>query len=200
MSRVGKAPITVPSGVEVSIDGRRVVVSGPKGSLDLEVPGKITIRREDDTLLVERPNDERENRALHGLTRSLVNNMVVGVHEGFSKELQIVGVGYRAVVAGSDSLELQLGYRHPVMVTAPEGITFEVPEPTRIIVSGVDKEVVGQVAADIRDHRKPEPYKGKGIRYAGEHVARKAGKAAKGVPRLIVGWRAVAAITASERP
>ena len=179
MSRVGKAPITVPSGVEVSIDGRRVAVSGPKGSLDLEVPGKITIRREDDTLLVERPNDERENRALHGLTRSLVNNMVVGVHEGFSKELQIVGVGYRAVVAGSDSLELQLGYSHPVMVTAPEGITFEVPEPTRIIVSGVDKEVVGQVAADIRDHRKPEPYKGKGIRYAGEHVARKAGKAAK---------------------
>ena len=179
MSRVGKAPITVPSGVEVSIDGRRVVVSGPKGSLDLEVPGKITIRREDDTLLVERPNDERENRALHGLTRSLVNNMVVGVHQGFSKELQIVGVGYRAVVAGSDSLELQLGYSHPVMVTAPEGITFEVPDPTRIIVSGVDKEVVGQVAADIRDHRKPEPYKGKGIRYAGEHVARKAGKAAK---------------------
>ena len=179
MSRVGKAPITVPSGVEVSIDGRRVVVSGPKGSLDLEVPGKITIRREDDTLLVERPNDERENRALHGLTRSLVNNMVVGVHEGFSKELQIVGVGYRAVVAGSDSLELQLGYSHPVMVTAPEGITFEVPDPTRIIVSGVDKEVVGQVAANIRDHRKPEPYKGKGIRYAGEHVARKAGKAAK---------------------
>ena len=179
MSRVGKAPITVPSGVEVSIEGRRVVVSGPKGSLDLEVPGKNTIRREDDTLLVERPNDERENRALHGLTRSLVNNMVVGVHEGFSKELQIVGVGYRAVVAGSDSLELQLGYSHPVMVTAPEGITFEVPEPTRIIVSGVDKEVVGQVAADIRDHRKPEPYKGKGIRYAGEHVARKAGKAAK---------------------
>jgi len=179
MSRVGKAPITVPSDVDVSIDGRRVVVSGPKGSLDHEVPGKITIRREEDTLLVERPNDERENRALHGLTRSLVNNMVIGVHEGFSKELQIVGVGYRAVVAGSDSLELQLGYSHPVMVTAPEGITFEVPEPTRIIVSGVDKEVVGQVAADIRDHRKPEPYKGKGIRYAGEHVARKAGKAAK---------------------
>ena len=179
MSRVGKAPISVPSGVEVSIDGRRVVVSGPKGSLNREVPGKIPIRREDDTLLVERPNDERENRALHGLTRSLVNNMVIGVHEGFSKELQIVGVGYRAVAEGSDSLELQLGYSHPVMVTAPEGITFEVPDPTRIIVSGVDKEVVGQVAADIRSHRKPEPYKGKGIRYAGEHVARKAGKAAK---------------------
>ena len=155
------------------------MVSGPKGSLDFEVPGKITIRREDDTLLVERPNDERENRALHGLTRSLVNNMVVGVYEGFSKELQLVGVGYRAVAAGPGSLELQLGYSHPVMVTAPEGITFDVPDPTRIIVSGVDKEVVGQVAADIRGHRKPEPYKGKGIRYAGEHVARKAGKAAK---------------------
>ena len=179
MSRVGKAPITVPSNVEVVIDGRRVVVSGPKGSLDLEVPGGITVRRDENALLVERPNDERENRALHGLTRSLVNNMVVGVHEGFSKELQIVGVGYRAMATGSDSLELQLGYSHPVMVTAPEGITFEVPDPTRIIVSGVDKEVVGQVAADIRGHRKPEPYKGKGIRYAGEHVARKAGKAAK---------------------
>ena len=179
MSRIGKAPIPVPSGVEVSISGRQVAVKGPKGALDLEVPGEITIRREDDSLLVERPNDERKNRALHGLTRSLVNNMVVGVHEGFSKELQIVGVGYRAVAAGSDSLELQLGYSHPVMVTAPEGITFEVPEPTRIIVSGADKQVVGQVAADIRSHRKPEPYKGKGVRYLGEHVARKAGKAAK---------------------
>ena len=179
MSRVGKAPITVPSGVEVSIDGRRVVVSGPKGSLDLEVPGKITIRREDDTLLVERPNDERENRALHGLTRSLVNNMVVGVHEGFSKELQIVGVGYRVTAQGDDALELQLGYSHAIRVKAPEGVTFDVPEPTRIIVSGIDKQAVGQVAADIRSHRKPEPYKGKGIRYLGEYVARKAGKAAK---------------------
>ena len=179
MSRVGKAPITVPSGVEVSIDGCRIEVSGPKGSLDLEMPGEITVRREDDILFVERPNDERESRALHGLTRSLVNNMVVGVHEGFSKELQIVGVGYRVVAAETDSLELQLGYSHPVVVKAPAGIMFEVPEPTRIIVSGVDKEIVGQVAADIRGHRKPEPYKGKGIRYAGEHVARRAGKAAK---------------------
>ena len=176
MSRVGKAPITVPSGVEVSIDGRRVVVRGPKGSLDLEVAGKITIRREDDTLLVERPNDERENRALHGLTRSLVNNMVVGVSEGFAKELQIVGVGYRAVVADSDDLELQLGYSHPVIVQAPDGISFEVPDPTRIIVSGIDKAVVGQVAAEIRSHRKPEPYKGKGIRYEGEYIRRKVGK------------------------
>ena len=179
MSRVGKSPIPVPPGVEVAIEGHRVEVAGPKGALEFEVPGEITVRCEEDILLVERPNDERENRALHGLTRSLVNNMVVGVHEGFSKELQIVGVGYRAVVADSDALELQLGYSHPVIVQAPDGISFEVPDPTRIIVSGIDKAVVGQVAAEIRSHRKPEPYKGKGIRYAGEHVARKAGKAAK---------------------
>jgi large subunit ribosomal protein L6 len=130
-------------------------------------------------LLVERPDDERRNRALHGLTRSLVNNMVVGVSEGFSKELQIVGVGYRAAAKGDSALELQLGFSHPVNVQAPDGITFDVPEPTRIIVSGSDKQVVGQVAADIRSYRKPEPYKGKGVRYLGEHVARKAGKAAK---------------------
>ncbi|MEE2768445.1 MAG: 50S ribosomal protein L6 [Actinomycetota bacterium] len=179
MSRVGKSPISVPPGVEVAIDGHRVEVTGPKGALEFEVPGEITIRCEEGVILVERPNDGRENRALHGLTRSLVNNMVVGVHEGFSKELQIVGVGYRAVVADSDDLELQLGYSHPVIVQAPDGISFEVPDPTRIIVSGIDKAVVGQVAAEIRSHRKPEPYKGKGIRYAGEYVARKAGKAAK---------------------
>ena len=179
MSRVGKSPIPLPSGVEVSIDGHRVEVSGPKGTLEIEIPGEITVRREEDLICVERPNDERGNRALHGLTRSLVNNMVVGVHEGFSKELQIVGVGYRAVVSESETLELQLGYSHPVIVQAPEGISFEVPDPSRIIVSGINKEVVGQVAAEIRSHRKPEPYKGKGIRYAGEHVARKAGKAAK---------------------
>jgi len=128
---------------------------------------------------VERSDDERRNRALHGLTRSLVNNMVLGVSEGFSKELQIVGVGYRAAAKGSNALELQLGFSHPVNVEAPDGITFDVPEPTRIIVSGIDKQVVGQVAADIRSYRKPEPYKGKGVRYLGEHVARKAGKAAK---------------------
>ena len=179
MSRIGKEPISVPSDVQVSIEGRNVGVSGPKGSLDLDVPGEIEVRQEDDMILVERPNDDRKNKALHGLTRSLVINMVIGVSEGFKKELEIVGVGYRAAEKGSNGLELQLGFSHPVEVKAPEGITFEVPEPTRIIVSGINKEVVGQVAADIRSYRKPEPYKGKGIRYAGEHVARKAGKAAK---------------------
>ena len=178
MARIGKAPIPVPSGVEVSINGRQVAVKGPKGALDLEVPGEITVRQDGEEILVERPDDERQNRALHGLTRSLVNNMVVGVSEGFSKELQIIGVGYRAAPKGSD-LELQLGFSHPVIVKAPDGIEFDVPEPTRIIVSGTNKQVVGQVAADIRSHRKPEPYKGKGVRYLGEHVARKAGKAAK---------------------
>ena len=178
MSRIGKAPIPVPSGVEVSINGRQVAVKGPKGALDLEVPGEITVRQDGEEILVERPDDERQNRALHGLTRSLVNNMVVGVSEGFSKELQIIGVGYRAAPKGSD-LELQLGFSHPVIVKAPDGIEFDVPEPTRIIVSGTNKQVVGQVAADIRSYRKPEPYKGKGVRYLGEHVARKAGKAAK---------------------
>ena len=179
MSRIGKAPITVPSGVEVSIQGRQVAVKGPKGELDIEVPVDITVRQDGDEILVERSDDERRNRALHGLTRSLVNNMVLGVSEGFSKELEIVGVGYRAAAKGSNALELQLGFSHPVNVEAPDGITFDVPEPTRIIVSGIDKQVVGQVAADIRSYRKPEPYKGKGVRYLGEHVARKAGKAAK---------------------
>ncbi|MBR9782471.1 MAG: 50S ribosomal protein L6 [Actinomycetota bacterium] len=179
MSRIGKAPIPVPSGVEVSISGRQVAVKGPKGALDLEVPGEITVRQDGEEILVERPDDERVNRAMHGLTRSLVNNMMVGVSEGFRKELQIVGVGYRCIAKGTDALELQLGFSHPVLVEAPDGISFEVPEPTRIIVSGPDKQVVGQVAADIRSHRKPEPYKGKGVRYLGEHVARKAGKAAK---------------------
>ena len=179
MSRIGKAPIPVPSGVEVSISGRQVAVKGPKGALDLEVPGEITVRQDGEEILVERPDDARVNRAMHGLTRSLVNNMMVGVSEGFRKELQIVGVGYRCIAKGTDALELQLGFSHPVLVEAPDGISFEVPEPTRIIVSGPDKQVVGQVAADIRSHRKPEPYKGKGVRYLGAHVARKAGKAAK---------------------
>ena len=172
MSRIGKAPITVPSGVEVQIQGRQVAVKGPKGELDIEVPVDITVRQDGEEILVERSDDERRNRALHGLTRSLVNNMVLGVSEGFSKELQIVGVGYRAAAKGSNALELQLGFSHPVNVEAPAGITFAVPEPTRIIVSGIDKQVVGQVAADIRSYRKPEPYKGKGVRYLGEHVAR----------------------------
>jgi large subunit ribosomal protein L6 len=179
VSRIGKSPITVPSGVDVSVSGSRVSVKGPKGSLEREFPGVITVRQEGDTLLVERPNDERESRARHGLVRSLVNNMVVGVTEGFRKELEIVGVGYRATAKGPGALELALGFSHPVNITAPDGITFEVPTPTRIVVNGIDKEAVGQVAANIRGWRKPEPYKGKGVRYAGEHVQRKAGKAGK---------------------
>lgn len=178
MSRIGKAPIAVPSGVEVTIAGRTVTVKGPKGTLTREVPGEITVRKEESTLLVERPNDERLNRAMHGLSRTLVNNMVVGVTEGFAKELDIVGVGYRAEAQGQN-LRLALGFSHPVIVPAPDGITFEVPAQTKIIVKGIDKELVGQVAADIRAIRKPEPYKGKGVRYANERVLRKAGKAGK---------------------
>jgi large subunit ribosomal protein L6 len=156
-----------------------VAVRGPQGALERDLPGEITVRREDSFLVVERPNDERHNRALHGLTRSLVNNMVVGVTNGFSRDLEIVGVGYRATARGPGQIELALGFSHPVVVNAPEGVSFEVPAPTRISVRGIDKEKVGQVAADIRRIRKPEPYKGKGVRYAGEHVQRKAGKAAK---------------------
>jgi len=179
MSRIGKSPIPVPSGVEVSLTGGRVAVKGPQGSLERVIPQPITIRQDDGQLLVERPDDERENRALHGLTRSLVNNMVTGVTNGFVKELEIVGVGYRATAQGDKKIELALGFSHPVFVDAPEGISFEVPTPTRIIIKGIDKELVGQVAANIRKIRKPEPYKGKGVRYLGEHVRRKAGKAAK---------------------
>jgi large subunit ribosomal protein L6 len=180
MSRIGRSPIAVPSGVDVALgENNQVRVKGPQGELARSVPSAITVRQEGDVLVVERPDDQRQNRALHGLTRSLVANMVVGVTEGFSKELEIVGVGYRAVPKGPSALELSLGFSHPVEVTAPEGVTFEVPSATRIIVRGIDKERVGQVAADIRKLRKPEPYKGKGIRYAGERVIRKAGKAAK---------------------
>jgi large subunit ribosomal protein L6 len=179
MSRVGRSPIPVPSGVDVTIGAGTVTVKGPQGSLSRSVPEPITLRQEDGQVLVERPNDERQNRALHGLVRSLVNNMVVGVSSGFSKELEIVGVGYRAAAAGPTKIDLALGFSHPVSVEAPEGVTFEVPAPTRIIVKGIDKEAVGQVAANIRKIRKPEPYKGKGVRYAGERVLRKAGKAAK---------------------
>lgn len=178
MSRIGKAPITIPSGVEVTIAGRTVTVKGPKGTLTREVPGEITVRKEESTLLVERPNDERQNRAMHGLSRTLVSNMVTGVTEGFAKELDIVGVGYRAEAQGQN-LRLALGFSHPVIVPAPAGISFEVPAQTKIIVKGIDKELVGQVAADIRSIRKPEPYKGKGVRYANERVLRKAGKAGK---------------------
>lgn len=179
MSRVGKEPIPIPSGVEVTIDGGHVAVKGPKGELERETPTQIVISRTGDELIVSRPDDERQNRALHGLVRSLVNNMVVGVSDGFSRDLEIVGVGYRATAQGPNRLELQVGFSHPVRVEAPDGITFEVPQPTRITVRGCDKQLVGQVAADIRKVRKPEPYKGKGIRYAGERVLRKAGKSAK---------------------
>jgi large subunit ribosomal protein L6 len=179
MSRVGRNPISLPSGVEITVADRVVTVKGPKGTLARSLPGEITIRQDDSTLLVERPDDERHNRALHGLTRSLVNNMVVGVSDGFTKDLEIVGVGYRATARGPAQIELALGFSHPVVVEAPEGITFEVPQPQRISVRGIDKEMVGQVAANIRKIRKPEPYKGKGVRYAGERVIRKAGKAGK---------------------
>ena len=179
MSRVGNAPITVPSGVEVSIDGSSISVKGSKGTLDRDLPGGITVREEEGTLHVERPDDTGESKAFHGLSRSLIQNMIVGVTEGFTKELQIQGVGYRATAKGSNALELALGFSHPVNITAPEGIEFEVPAQTQILVKGIDKQLVGQVAADIRKWRKPEPYKGKGIRYAGERVIRKAGKAAK---------------------
>lgn len=179
MSRIGKSPIPLPSGVDFAVSGRRVTVKGPQGTLDRDLPGQITVRQEDSTLVVERPDDERENRALHGLTRSLVANMVTGVTAGYSKDLEIVGVGYRATPKGPSQIELALGFSHTVTVDAPDGISFEVPAPTRITVRGIDKEKVGQVAADIRKIRKPEPYKGKGVRYAGEVVQRKAGKAAK---------------------
>lgn len=178
MSRIGKSPITVPSGVEIKVEDEQISVKGPKGTLTRPIPAPITIRREEATLVVERPNDERQSRALHGLTRTLVSNMVIGVTEGFRKELDIVGVGYRAQLQGK-GIQLALGFSHPVQVAAPDGISFEVPSPTKIIVVGHDKEQVGQVAANIRKIRKPEPYKGKGVRYAGERVARKAGKAGK---------------------
>ena len=179
MSRIGKQPITIPSGVEVTLDGSHVTVKGPKGTLEHDAPADISITREGDEILVTRPDDEREHRSLHGLTRSLVANMVVGVSEGFTKELEIVGVGYRAAAAGPRRLDLQLGFSHPVAIDAPDGVEFEVPSPTRITVKGYDKQLVGQVAADIRKIRKPEPYKGKGIRYVDERVLRKAGKSAK---------------------
>ncbi len=179
MSRIGKSPVLVPGGVDVTISGQQVTVKGPKGQLERQLPDPITVRREDDALVVERPNEERRTRAMHGLTRSLVANMVAGVTDGFEKHLDIVGVGYRAIAQGDRKLELALGFSHPVHVEAPEGITFEVPGPTHIIVRGIDKETVGQVAANIRKIRKPEPYKGKGVRYRDEHVVRKAGKTAK---------------------
>ncbi len=179
MSRIGNAPVPVPSGVEVKINGSTVSVKGPKGELSHELPDAVSIREDGDTLVLERTGDEPNGSALHGLSRSLVHNMVTGVTEGFQKNLEIVGVGFRAQPKGDRALELSLGFSHPVVVTAPEGITFQVPQPTEIQVHGIDKQLVGQVAANIRKWRKPEPYKGKGVRYAGEHVRRKAGKAGK---------------------
>lgn len=177
MSRIGKMPVVVPSGVEVKIDGSTVTVKGPKGELTETYHEDMTISMSDEGVVVERPSDEREHRSLHGLTRSLIANMVIGVSEGYEKSLEIVGVGYRALLKGKD-LEMQLGYSHPVLVKAEEGITFEVPAATKVIVRGIDKQRVGQVAAEIRAWRKPEPYKGKGVRYQGEHVRRKVGKTA----------------------
>jgi len=179
VSRIGKSPIPVPSGVDVTIAGSHVIVKGPKGSLERELPGGVTVRQDGEELIVERPDEERESKAMHGLSRSLLNNMVIGVTEGFRKELEIVGVGYRAQPKGKNRLELQLGFSHPIEVQAPDGIEFDVPQPTSVAVIGIDKQVVGQVAAEIRAYRKPEPYKGKGVRYVGEYVRRKAGKAAK---------------------
>ncbi len=178
MSRIGKAPITVPGGVTVTIDGQSIAVKGPKGELSRTFSELITVRQDGEELVVERTGDDREARAQHGLVRSLVQNMVTGVTDGFQKDLDIVGVGYRAQAKGK-GLELSLGFSHPVLVDAPDGISFNVPQPTRIEVHGIDKQLVGQVAANIREWRKPEPYKGKGVRYVDEHVRRKAGKAGK---------------------
>jgi large subunit ribosomal protein L6 len=179
MSRIGRLPITVPNGVDIAIDGQDVTVKGPKGTLSHTVAEPIKVVRQDDgTVAVERPDDERRSRSLHGLSRTLVSNMVIGVTEGYTKTLEIVGVGYRVQAAGSN-LEFALGFSHPVVVEAPEGISFSVESPTRFHVSGIDKQKVGEVAANIRKLRKPDPYKGKGVRYQGEVVRRKVGKAGK---------------------
>ena len=178
MSRIGRLPIAVPSGVEVAIDGARVTVTGPKGTLSRELHADMLLSREDGNFVVARPTEQKMHKQLHGLTRTLVNNMVVGVTTGYRKGLEITGVGYRAALVGR-KLQLSLGYSHPVDIEPPEGISFEVESPTRIAVVGIDKELVGQVAAVVRSKRKPEPYKGKGVRYAGEQIRRKAGKAGK---------------------
>jgi large subunit ribosomal protein L6 len=178
MSRIGRLPIAVPSGVDVSIDGRTLTVKGPKGSLTRELHPDITVSRQDDRLVVTRPTEQKTHKQLHGLTRTLVNNMVVGVTDGYRKSLEITGVGYRAAKVG-EKLQLNLGYSHPIEIAPPQGISFEVENPTHLAVVGIDKELVGQVAAQVRSTRKPEPYKGKGVRYAGEYIRRKAGKAGK---------------------
>jgi large subunit ribosomal protein L6 len=178
MSRIGKQPIQIPNGVEITVSGAHVAVKGPKGTLERDIHPDMRVSKQESVLTVERPSDERRHRALHGLTRTLIANMVTGVTAGFTKVLEIQGVGYRASAKGKD-LEVLVGFSHPVMVKAPEGVTFTVETPTRIVISGPNKETVGQIAADIRALRPPDPYKGKGIRYEGEYVRRKAGKAAK---------------------
>ncbi|MDO5427004.1 MAG: 50S ribosomal protein L6 [Coriobacteriia bacterium] len=178
MSRVGNNPIPIPDGVEVNIEGCSVTVKGPKGELVREFNKDMKIEKDENTVVVKRPNDQREVMAMHGLTRSLLNNMVEGVSKGFEKKLELTGVGYRAQIKGRD-LELQLGYSHPVVIKCPEGITFESPSQEEIFVKGIDKQLVGEIAANIRKQRPPEPYKGKGIKYEGEHIRRKLGKAAK---------------------
>ena len=178
MSRIGKMPIEVPAGVDVSIDGAQVTVKCPKGTLTHTVPAPIEVTREDGVVTVTRPDDERESRSLHGLTRTLIANMVVGVTQGYEKKLEIVGTGYRVLAKGS-GLEFALGFSHPVVVEAPEGITFTVDGPTKVTIAGISKQLVGETAANIRKIRKPEPYKGKGVRYAGEQVRRKVGKAGR---------------------
>ena len=178
MSRIGRMPVTVPSGVDVTISGREVTVKGPKGTLSLQIAAPIEVSQEDGVLTITRPSDEGEVRALHGLSRSLIANMVTGVTDGYRKTLEIVGVGYRVQAKGKD-LEFALGFSHPVPVNAPDGITFRVETPTRFIVEGIDKQQVGEVAAKIRKLRKPDPYKGKGVRYQGEQIRRKVGKAGK---------------------
>ena len=178
MSRIGKQPIPIPSGVEVKVDGSTVNVKGPKGELSGTYDPSMRIELADGAVIVTRPDDAREHRSLHGLTRTLIANMVIGVSEGYSKSLEIIGVGYRAVMNGSD-LEMALGFSHPVLIVPPVGITFEVPAPTKVVVSGIDKQKVGHVASEVRGWRPPEPYKGKGVRYQGEYVRRKLGKTAK---------------------
>jgi len=178
MSRIGRLPVSIPTGVDITVDGQDVKVKGPKGELALTVPAPITVEKADTAVEVKRPDDERESRSLHGLTRSLINNMVLGVTEGYEKKMEIHGTGYRVAAKGSD-LEFSLGYSHPILIQAPDGISFAVENPTRFSVQGIDKQLVGEVAANIRKLRKPDPYKGKGIRYAGEQIRRKVGKAGK---------------------
>ena len=178
MSRIGKKPIVIPAGVDVKLDGTKITVKGPKGTLTREIHPNITVEIEGSTINVSRPNDNKENRSLHGLTRTLINNMVTGVNETFKKELEVNGIGYRCEVKGQ-VLTLKIGYSHDVVMTAPEGVTVEVPSPNKIVISGPDKQKVGQFAANVREKRPPEPYKGKGVKYAGEYIRRKAGKAGK---------------------